>query len=72
MISTVVSDYPWYFFIPCFLTAAVLTAVSYYKNKKLTEFQPFKIYILSGLRFFALFLTGLLLIQKQKKFLAKN
>ncbi len=62
MISTVVSDYPWYFFIPCFLTAAVLTAVSYYKNKKLTEFQPFKIYVLSGLRFFALFLTGLLLL----------
>ena len=39
-----------------------LTAVSYYKNKKLAEFQPFKIYILSALRFAAMFLTALLLL----------
>lgn len=62
MIRTIVSDYPWQYPILCFIGALALTAVSYYRNKKLAEFQPVKIYILSALRFLALFLTSILLL----------
>lgn len=61
MIS-IVSDYAWYFPVLCAVAALALTGLSYYKNRKLAEFQPFKIYILSFLRFTALFLTMILLL----------
>lgn len=62
MTTTIVSDYAWYFPVLCFFLAALLTGLSYYKNKKLAEFQPYKIYILSALRFSALFLSMILLL----------
>ncbi|MBQ5453793.1 MAG: hypothetical protein IIT56_12505 [Bacteroidales bacterium] len=62
MTTTIVSDYAWYFPVLCFVAAAFLTGLSYYKNKKLAEFQPYKIYILSALRFSALFLSMILLL----------
>ena len=62
MTTTIVSDYAWYFPVLCFVFAGVLTGLSYYNNKKLAEFQPFKIYILSTLRFLAMFLTLILLL----------
>ena len=45
MIRTIVSDYPWYYPVLCFAGALALTAVSYYRNRKLAEFQSYKIYI---------------------------
>ena len=60
--KSIVLDYPWYTLLLCFVAAAAFTAVSYYKNKRLAEFQPYKIYILAGLRFTALFITGILLL----------
>ncbi|MCQ2253186.1 MAG: hypothetical protein MJZ61_07035 [Bacteroidales bacterium] len=62
MISTLVSDYAWYWPVICFLAAAAFTALSYYRNRKLADFQPWKIYLLSGLRFLAIFITALLLL----------
>lgn len=62
MFSTIVSDYPWYCPFLCAIASAVLTAVAYYKNKKLTDFKPFKIYLLSALRFLAMLFTMLLLL----------
>ena len=60
--KSIVLDYPWYTLLLCFVAAAAITAVSYYKNKRLAEFQSYKIYILAGLRFTALFITGILLL----------
>ncbi|MCQ2974476.1 MAG: hypothetical protein MJ211_06650 [Bacteroidales bacterium] len=62
MIKTLVSDYPWYCPLICFLVAILLTSLLYYKNNKISEFQPFKIYILFILRFLSLFLSLLLLL----------
>lgn len=62
MIKTIVLDYPWYTLLLCFVAAGVLTAVAYYKNRRLAEFPPYKVYLLAGLRFVALFLTGILLL----------
>lgn len=62
MIRTIVSDYPWYYPVLCFAGALALTAVSYYRNRKLAEFQSYKIYILAALRFCALFIISLLLL----------
>ena len=62
MISTIISDYSWYWPVICFVSALAATAVSYYHNKRLSDFNPWKIRLLSSLRFTALFLVALLLL----------
>ncbi len=62
MISTIVSDYSWYWPVICFVFALAATAVSYYKNKRLSDFSAWKIRLLGALRFAALFLISILLL----------
>lgn len=63
MISTIVSDHPWYYPAACVAIAAALAAVSYHRNKKFAEFPPYKIWILAAARFAALLITALLLLE---------
>ena len=60
--KTLVSDYAWYFPVLCIFGALLLTGIAYFRNKKLKEFKPYKVYILSFLRFSSLFLSMLLLM----------
>ncbi len=62
MNSTLVADYPWYHPAICIIAALALTAVSYYRNKKFDDFKRFKVWLLASLRFLALLLTALLLM----------
>jgi len=62
MISTIISDYAWYWPLICFLSAMALTAVAYYNNRRLHDLKSWKIKLLAALRFMALFVTGLLLL----------
>lgn len=62
MISILVSEYSWYWPVICFVLALAVTAVSYYRNRRLSDFKPWKIYLLGALRFLATFITALLLL----------
>ncbi len=62
MISTVISDYAWYWPVICFVVSLAITAVAYYHNKRLSDFGPWKIRILAAIRLMAMFVTGLLLL----------
>ncbi|MBO7566831.1 MAG: hypothetical protein J6T60_07035, partial [Bacteroidales bacterium] len=62
MISTIVSDYPWYYTAACIVFAAVLAAVSYYRNKKFAEFPPYRVWMLAAFRFLAMLLIAMLLL----------
>ena len=62
MISTIVSDYPWYYPAACIVLAAVLAAVSYYRNKKFAEFPQWKVWMLAAFRFLAMLLIAMLLL----------
>ena len=62
MISTIVSDYSWYYPAACVVIAAALAAVSYYRNKKFAEFPPSKVWMLAAFRFLAVMLMALLLM----------
>ncbi|MCR5454249.1 MAG: hypothetical protein K6F33_04605, partial [Bacteroidales bacterium] len=62
MMSTIVSDYSWYYPAACVVIAAALAAVSYYRNKKFAEFPPYKVWMLAAFRFLAVLLTALLLM----------
>ena len=62
MISTIVSDYSWYYPAACIVIAALLAAVSYYHNKKFEGFKPYKVWMLAIFRFAAMLLIALLLM----------
>ncbi|MCQ2250074.1 MAG: hypothetical protein MJZ66_03080 [Bacteroidales bacterium] len=62
MTSTFISDSAWYWPVVCFLAALALTAVSYYRNSRLQDLGVWKLRLLAALRFLALFVTGLLLL----------
>lgn len=68
----IVSPYPLWYFIICFLLAATAAFLLYRKDRKLTEFSKITVGILFTLRFFCLGLLAALLLSPLVKYVSKT
>lgn len=62
LLFSLILNYPVWFVVVCLLTGAGYSVILYYKDRKLTEFAPWIIYLVSTLRFIVVSVIAFLLL----------